>query len=101
MDLTEENFDQQIEAYDKAILDFWAPWCAPCKAFAPVFERAAEAHPEILFAKINTDEQENLAKQFEIKSIPTLIAAKDGEIVKAKLGSMTPQELDKIIASLK
>jgi thioredoxin len=100
MDLTEENFDQEIDRHKYAILDFWAEWCAPCKAFAPVFQQAAEKFPEILFAKIDTDRQENLARQFEIRSIPTLITAKDGEIVHAKIGGMTPPEFEKLIQEL-
>lgn len=100
LDLTEENFDQEIDRHKYAIIDFWAEWCAPCKGFAPTFAAAAEKHPEILFGKINTDAQENLAKQFEIRSIPTLITAKDGEIVHARPGSLSPEAFAKLIKEL-
>ena len=101
MDLTHENFDQETERYHVTIIDFWAPWCAPCKAFAPVFEAAAERHPEVLFARINCDEQPELAQQFEVRSIPTLIAAKDGTIVKALMGLMPPAKFESMTDELK
>jgi len=101
MDLTVENFDDETDKHPLIVLDFWAPWCNPCKSFAPVFEGAAKEHPDILFGKINCDEQEVLAKQFEVRSIPTLIAVKDGTIVEAKVGAVTPPNFAKILASLR
>lgn len=100
IDLTEENFDQEIDRHKYAVIDFWAEWCAPCKGFAPIFAAAAKKYPDILFAKIDTDAQANLAKQFEIRSIPTLITAKDGEIVHARPGSLSPDAFAKMIQEL-
>ncbi|NJM09681.1 MAG: thioredoxin [Bdellovibrionaceae bacterium] len=99
MDLTQENFDDETEKHPLIFLDFWAAWCNPCKAFAPVFESASKEHPDILFAKINCDEQPELAKQFQVMSIPTLIAVKDGIIVEAKVGMVTPPHFAKMISS--
>lgn len=101
IDITDANFDAETDKYPIVIFDFWAPWCGPCKSFAPIFEAAAAAHPEILFAKVNTDDEKELAKQFQIMSIPTLVAAKDGEIVKAQVGVMHPPQLDALIKQLK
>ena len=100
MELTEDNFDTETERHSLVLLDFWASWCAPCKGFAPVFEAAAQKYPEILFAKINTEEQVNLAKQFEVQSIPTLLAVKDGTIAHIKIGALPPNQLEALIQSL-
>jgi thioredoxin 1 len=101
IDLTAENFDEETEKYPLICLDFWASWCQPCKAFAPIFEAAAEEHPEILFGKIDCDAQTELAKQFEVMSIPTLIAVKDGTIVEARVGLVQPPAFAKIVSALK
>ena len=100
MELTEDNFDLVTEQHNLILLDFWAPWCAPCKGFAPIFEAAAEKYPEILFAKVNTEEQVNLAKQFEVQSIPTLLAVKDGTIAYIKMGAQPPNKLEALIQDL-
>jgi thioredoxin len=101
VELTNENFDSQVDRYPIMILDFWAAWCAPCKAFAPVFEAAAQKYPDICFAKVNTDLEPTLAKQFEVRSIPTLLAAKNGTIVKVQVGALTPDKLEKLIQELR
>ncbi len=101
LDLTTENFDDETDKYPLIFLDFWAAWCQPCKAFAPVFEAAAKEHPEILFGKIDCDAQKVLAKQFEVLSIPTMIAVKDGTIVEARVGAVTPPVFAQLIAKVK
>lgn len=101
MDLTLSNFDEETEKHPLIFLDFWAGWCAPCKAFAPIYEAAARENPDILFGKINCDEQADLAKQFDVMSLPTLLAVKDGTIVEAKVGSLAPKNFAKMIAKLR
>lgn len=101
MDVTHANFDEVIEKYPLIVLDFWAVWCGPCKSFAPVFEAAAERHPDVLFGRINSDEEADLARQFEVRSIPTLIGAKDGEITNVRLGAQSPAQFESMIAELR
>ena len=101
IDLTNENFDDMIDAHKIAILDFWAPWCAPCKGFAPVFEAAALEHPDILFAKVDTESEPVLAKQFEIQSIPTLLGSVDGTIAEVRMGALSPVKLEALIQKLR
>lgn len=101
LELNNQNFDTETERHPMVIIDFWAPWCAPCKAFAPVFEAAAEKYPEILFAKINCDEEQDLARQFEVRSIPTMLAVKDGTIVKVQVGAVAPPKFDEMIQYLR
>lgn len=101
IELTNVNFDDEIEKYELAIFDFWAPWCAPCKSFAPIFEAAAERHPDVLFARINTEAEPTLAKQFEVQSIPTLLGSKDGTIVAIKLGALPPAGLEAMVQSVR
>ena len=83
LELTSDNFAKSIDNRPFAIIDFWAPWCAPCRAFAPVFAAAAARHPDALFAKVNTEDQQEIAAQFGIRSIPTLMIFRDNIIVSA------------------
>jgi thioredoxin 1 len=73
LDLTEENFEQTVLNNDFVVIDFWAPWCGPCRGFAPVYEAASEKHADIVFTKLNTEDQQALAAHFQIRSIPTLM----------------------------
>lgn len=101
IDLTNENFDQEIDRHQIILLDFWAEWCEPCKSFTPIYEAASAEHPDILFARIDVDQQKVLAEQFEVKSIPTLLGVKDGTIAEVRLGTLTPTALDALIAKLR
>ena len=99
-ELTHQNFDIETERPGIVLLDFWAAWCAPCRAFAPVFAAAAEKYPEILFGKIDTEAEPILAQQFEVRSIPTLLGVKDGEIAVVRVGALSPSQLDSVIREL-
>jgi thioredoxin 1 len=75
--LTAENFNDKVTSSEIVILDFWAPWCGPCRQFAPIFEKVAGEYPDILFGKVNTEEEQALAQHFQIQSIPTIIVLRD------------------------
>ena len=89
-----------VSGNDIVIVDFWAPWCAPCRAFAPTFEAAAEAHPDIVFAKVNTEEQQELAGAFNIRSIPTLMVFREQIILYTEAGSLPATALDTLIEQI-
>lgn len=96
-DLTTADFDELTNREGITLVDFWAEWCGPCHRFAPVFERASEEHPDILFAKVDTDAELELATRFRITSIPTLMAIRDGVIVFQQAGALPPQMLQSVI----
>lgn len=95
--LTKDDFEQQVMASDMAVIDFWAPWCGPCKSFGPTFEAVSEEHPDTLFAKINTEEQQELAAYFDIRSIPTLMIIRDKVIVFSQAGALPKSALQDVI----
>ena len=101
VELNKDNFVSSIDGHPFAVLDFWAPWCAPCRAFAPVFAAARERHPEVLFAKVNTEEQQQLAAHFHIRSIPTLMVFRDNIIVFAQAGALSAGALDQVLDAAK
>jgi thioredoxin 1 len=88
VELTKENFEQVIDENDTVIVDFWAPWCGPCRAFAPTFSAVAEENEGIVFAKVNTEEQPELGATFGIRSIPTLMAFREKIIVFQQAGAL-------------
>ncbi len=98
LELTEENFEQTILDNDFVIIDFWAPWCGPCRGFAPVYDAASEKYPDIVFAKVNTEEHQALAGHFQIRSIPTLMIFREKVIIYAQPGALPASGLDDLIA---
>ena len=101
VDLTKDNFEQVIAGNDVVIVDFWAPWCAPCRAFAPTFEQASERHADVVFAKVNTEEEREVAGAFNIRSIPTLMVFRENVILYAEAGSLPAQALEQVITQVK
>ena len=100
-DLTKETFNETLDSNEIVIIDFWAEWCAPCKQFAPIFEKVAEDNPTITFAKVNTEEQQALAQQYNIQSIPSLMVVRDGIILLNQGGSLPEEAFDKLITHVK
>ena len=97
VEVTKDNFDELISNNDMVVVDFWASWCGPCKTFAPVFEAASESHPNILFGKVNTEEQMELAGHFDIRSIPTLMVVREKVILYSKPGAVPAQSLESLL----
>lgn len=101
IEITQDNFESTINDNEIILLDFWADWCGPCKQFAPVFEQAAEANPDIVFGKIDTEAQQQLAGLFSITSIPTLVAFRQGIVVFAQPGALAAPQLEQVITAVK
>ena len=99
--VTKDNFNETIETNDTIIIDFWASWCAPCKSFAPVFEAASNNHSDIVFAKVDTEEQQELAQACNIRSIPTLVIFRDQILLYSQAGALSPAQLEDIIDKTK
>ncbi|HYP67967.1 MAG TPA: thioredoxin [Thiobacillaceae bacterium] len=100
LELTQSNFAQTVNGNDIVIVDFWAPWCGPCRAFAPIYEVASEKHPEVVFAKVNTEIEQQLAASFSIRSIPTLMIFREQVILFSQPGSLPASALDEIIGKV-
>ena len=95
--LTKDTFEQAVTGNDMVIVDFWAPWCGPCRAFAPTYEATSEKYPGIVFAKVNTEDEPELAGRFDIRSIPTLMVFREKVLLLSQPGALPASALESII----
>jgi thioredoxin reductase (NADPH) len=100
-DLTAEQFNETIEGNDIVLVDFWASWCGPCRQFAPTFQASSEKHPDVVYAKVDTDAEQQLAAAAQIRSIPTLMAFKKGQLVFNQAGALPPAALEDLVQQVK
>jgi thioredoxin 1 len=101
IDLTTKNFNETLDNNEIVIIDFWAPWCGPCIQFAPIFEKVSENYPDVVFAKLNTEEQQAISAQYGIQSIPTIMVVRDGIILLNQAGSLPEEAFAKLINHVK
>jgi thioredoxin 1 len=101
IELTGENFETSVEEHDVLFVDFWASWCGPCRQFAPTYEAASEANPDLTFGSVNTEEQHALASAAQVSSIPTLMVFREGILVFSQPGALPPTALDQLITAVR
>jgi len=101
IELTTQNFNETLDSEGIVIIDFWAPWCGPCIQFAPTFEKISDQNPDVIFGKVNTEEQQAIGTQYGITSIPTIMVLRDGIILLNQAGALPEEAFDKLITHVK
>ncbi|HED32994.1 MAG TPA: thioredoxin [Gammaproteobacteria bacterium] len=101
IELNEESLEKTVVENDIVIIDFWAPWCAPCKSFGPIYEEVSEKHPDIVFAKVNTEAEQSIAAHFQIRSIPTLMIFREQIVLFSEAGMLPASGLEEVIAQVR
>ena len=100
-EITAQTFEDTITSNDIVIVDFWAPWCGPCRSFAPIYEKVSDNHSDIVFAKVNTEEEQDLAAHFQIRSIPTLMIFREQVVLFAQPGMLSEGQLEQVIGQVR
>jgi thioredoxin 1 len=100
-EITAQTFEETITNSDIVIVDFWAPWCGPCRSFAPIYEKVSDNHSDIVFAKVNTEEEQDLAAHFQIRSIPTLMVFREQVVLFAQPGMLSESQLEQVITQVR